>query len=206
MCEWTSMMPGVTYLPVPSITTASAGAAICEPTATTLPSRIRSEASCSAGPAAVRIVACWMTVTREGKGVYVLGNGSALGTESAPGPGAGVGPAPPGDAAAARAGAGGAPGVPPARWDPGAHATASAATPIPSTVAAHQPAGRRARAQSIDALIMAAGNVWHRARRRLGVARRVGCDVSTATCRLRRTGSAAPGSTPPPTRDAVRAA
>jgi len=44
--------------PVPSTTTASAGAAsLSLPTETTLPSANRIEACCSSGPAAVRIVA-----------------------------------------------------------------------------------------------------------------------------------------------------
>src|SRR5882762_1994431 len=42
-CECTSMMPGVTYLPVPSITKASAGAFTDAPTATILPSRSNTE-------------------------------------------------------------------------------------------------------------------------------------------------------------------
>src|SRR6202022_4901181 len=39
MCECVSMMPGVTYLPVPSMTTASAGAVTEVPTAAIFPSR-----------------------------------------------------------------------------------------------------------------------------------------------------------------------
>jgi hypothetical protein len=39
-----------------------------------------------AGPAAVRMVTLRITVARIAKGRYVLGNGSALGAESAPAP------------------------------------------------------------------------------------------------------------------------
>jgi hypothetical protein len=39
------------------------------------------------GPAAVKIVTFLINVGREGKGLYVLGKGSAFGVESAPGPG-----------------------------------------------------------------------------------------------------------------------
>lgn len=81
------MIPGVTYLPVPSITTASDGAVTEVPTATILPSRSRIDAFCIIGPAAVIIVALRMSVVREGNGVYVLGNGLAFGSESAPVPG-----------------------------------------------------------------------------------------------------------------------
>ena len=53
-----SIRPGVTKRPVPSTTTASAGALILSvPTETTLPSANRIEACCISGPAAVRIVA-----------------------------------------------------------------------------------------------------------------------------------------------------
>src|SRR5882724_6246484 len=40
-CEWSSISPGVTYLPVPSTTTASAGASTFAPTATIRPSLSR---------------------------------------------------------------------------------------------------------------------------------------------------------------------
>src|SRR5690349_12027112 len=87
MCEWVSMMPGVTYLPVPSMTTASAGAFTLGPTWAILPF-VRSTAPFRmVGPAAVRIVTFRMTVGREANGRYVLGKGSALGVEVAPGPG-----------------------------------------------------------------------------------------------------------------------
>ena len=75
-------------LAVPSMTTASAGASTDAPTATILPSRMRIDASCmDRRPAAVSIVAWRTTVVREVNGVYVLGNGLALGTDSMPGPG-----------------------------------------------------------------------------------------------------------------------
>lgn len=81
------MIPGVTYLPVPSITTASAGAVTEVPTATILPSRSRIEAFCIVGPAAVIIVAFLISVVCDGNGTYVLGNGFAFGSDSAPIPG-----------------------------------------------------------------------------------------------------------------------
>src|SRR5690349_16991884 len=62
-CECTSMMPGVTYLPVPSTTIASAGASTVCPTATILPSR-SSTAPTKAGPIADSMVAFRMTVGR----------------------------------------------------------------------------------------------------------------------------------------------
>jgi hypothetical protein len=49
---------------------------------------MRIDASCSAGPAAVRIVAPRITVVRDANGVYVLGNGFAFGTDSMPASGA----------------------------------------------------------------------------------------------------------------------
>src|SRR5579863_826637 len=87
MCECTSMIPGVTYRPCPSITTASGGASTDAPTAMIFPSRSRIDASCITGPAAVRIVAPRITVVRDANGVYVLGNGFAFGTDSMPGSG-----------------------------------------------------------------------------------------------------------------------
>src|SRR5438105_6399551 len=91
MCECVSMMPGVRNFPVPSMTTASAGALTLAPTwvilpfvSTTAPFRI-------VGPAAVRIVTLRMTVVRAANGRYVLGKGSALGDETPPAPA----PAPP---------------------------------------------------------------------------------------------------------------
>src|SRR5439155_391167 len=56
-CEWSSIKPGVTYLPVPSTTTASAGACTVAPTATMRPSLNRIEPLAISCPAAVRIVA-----------------------------------------------------------------------------------------------------------------------------------------------------
>src|SRR4051812_41795358 len=84
MCECVSMTPGVTYLPVPSMTTASAGASTVAPTATIFPSRTTRAPWGMRGPAAVRIVALRITVGREGKRAYVLGKGSAFGVESPP--------------------------------------------------------------------------------------------------------------------------
>src|SRR5690242_5303187 len=56
-CECVSMMPGVTYLPVPSTTTASGGTAMLVPTPAILPSRRSTDALVSVGPAAVMTVA-----------------------------------------------------------------------------------------------------------------------------------------------------
>ena len=91
MCECTSMIPGVTYFPVPSITNASAGATIFVPTAAIFPSRNRIDPFAIVGPAAVNIVAFRISVVRRGKGLYVLGNGSAFGRDVPPGPGDGAG-------------------------------------------------------------------------------------------------------------------
>src|SRR5688500_5745995 len=82
--ECVSMRPGVTYLPWPSITTASAGASTVCPTATILPSRIRIAPLRTSGPAAVKMCTLRMTVARVVGARYVLGNGSAFGVESAP--------------------------------------------------------------------------------------------------------------------------
>src|SRR5690349_12668844 len=79
-------MPGVTHLPWPSMTTAPAGASTDAPTATSLPSRMSRAPLRMTGPAAVRMFTLRMTVGRDGNGRYVLGNGSALGVESAPAP------------------------------------------------------------------------------------------------------------------------
>ncbi len=64
--EWASISPGVTCLPVASISTAPAGASRSWPTATILPSRISRSASSRrpAGPD-VQIVA-WRTITASG--------------------------------------------------------------------------------------------------------------------------------------------
>src|SRR5689334_19210791 len=80
-----SMIPGVRYLPVPSITIASAGTETVVPTLTIFPSRMSKEPSWITGPAAVRMVTCVMSVGLDGNGLYVLGNGSAFGRESNPG-------------------------------------------------------------------------------------------------------------------------
>ena len=57
-----SITPGVTHLPVASMTVASAGAFTVWPTAATLPFWSRSDPRSIAGPAAVRIVALRMSV------------------------------------------------------------------------------------------------------------------------------------------------
>src|ERR1700688_2182977 len=87
-----SMIPGVTYLPVPSMTSApSAGGATFAPTATILPLRKRIEPLRITGPAAVSRVTLRISVARLGNAVYVDGYGSASGRETAPGPGVGPG-------------------------------------------------------------------------------------------------------------------
>src|SRR6478609_9598475 len=68
MCECVSMMPGVTYLPVPSITSASLGAETDDPTSAILPSRSSTLPLRIVGPAAVRMVTLRMSVVRDGKG------------------------------------------------------------------------------------------------------------------------------------------
>src|SRR5262245_50229318 len=93
MCECTSISPGVTYLPVPSMIKASAGDSTEVPTAAIFPSRISTEPFAIVGPAAVMIVALRIRVVRRGNGLYVLGKGSALGNEVPPGPGDGAGEA-----------------------------------------------------------------------------------------------------------------
>src|SRR6476620_5471444 len=80
------MMPGVTYFPAPSITSASAGALTVAPTAATLPFCRRIAPFRISGPAAVKMLTLRITVVRDGKGTYVLGNGSALGVEVPPRP------------------------------------------------------------------------------------------------------------------------
>src|SRR6476469_967724 len=81
-----SMNPGVTYFPPPSITTASDGAVTLAPTDSIFPSFRRIEPFVILGPAAVKMVTFLMTVVFDGKGLYVLGNGSAFWAESAPRP------------------------------------------------------------------------------------------------------------------------
>ncbi len=56
-CEWSSISPGVTYLPVPSTTTASAGGSTFAPTATMRPSLNRMAPVGISWPVAVMIVA-----------------------------------------------------------------------------------------------------------------------------------------------------
>src|SRR6185312_6050566 len=88
------MMPGVTNLPAPSITTGApppsaclmAGSSALLPTAAILLSRMSSAPFTMRGPTAVKMVTFSMSVGLDGNGSYVLGNGSALGTERAPGP------------------------------------------------------------------------------------------------------------------------
>src|SRR5580704_3536264 len=63
MCEWQSMMPGITYWPAASITCASFGALTEGPTSAILPSLIRME-PCSMIPwETVRMVAFWIRIT-----------------------------------------------------------------------------------------------------------------------------------------------
>ena len=61
-CEWSSISPGVTYFPVPSTTTAPAGASTLVPIATIFPSFIRSDPFAISCPVAVMIVA-WRITT-----------------------------------------------------------------------------------------------------------------------------------------------
>src|SRR5688572_28112110 len=84
------MIPGVRYFPAPSITSASAGASTVAPTAAIFPFCMRIAPFLIKGPAAVRMLTFRITVIRDGKGTYVLGNGSALGAEVAPRPIPGV--------------------------------------------------------------------------------------------------------------------
>src|SRR2546423_13757699 len=84
------MIPGVTYLPAPSITSASAGASTVAPTPGFAPCGMRIAPFLISGPAAVRMLTFRITVVREGKGAYVLGNGSAFGVDIAPRPTSGV--------------------------------------------------------------------------------------------------------------------
>jgi hypothetical protein len=61
-------MPGVTYFPPPSITTASAGAFTVAPTAATFPFCSKIAPFLMSGPAAVRMLTLRMTVVRAGNG------------------------------------------------------------------------------------------------------------------------------------------
>src|SRR5271170_6436901 len=65
ICEWQSMMPGMTYMPVASITVAPAGTFTLLPTLEILPSRIRMDPSSIVPFVTVRMVACSITVTPE---------------------------------------------------------------------------------------------------------------------------------------------
>src|SRR3954467_7414589 len=67
-CEWSSMMPGVMYLPAPSTTRASAGAFTVAPTAATFPFCRRMAPFRIVGPAAVRMVTFRITVVLDGNG------------------------------------------------------------------------------------------------------------------------------------------
>src|SRR5262245_5540312 len=86
-CECVSMIPGVTNLPVPSITRASGGTVTFAPTATIFPSRRTIVPFWMRGPVAVRIVALRIAMGPDGTAWYVLGKGSAFGAERAPAPG-----------------------------------------------------------------------------------------------------------------------
>src|SRR5256885_13256563 len=87
MWECVSMIPGVTYLPVPSMTIASDGAVTLAPTCAILPFTSNTDPLRIVGPAAVRIVTLRITVGRDANARYVLGKGSALGAENPPAPG-----------------------------------------------------------------------------------------------------------------------
>src|SRR5688500_1632178 len=76
MCECVSITPGVTHLPVASITTASVGGTMFVPTAAILPSRNNTEPRSIIGPVAVRTLAFVMSVGRDGSARYDDGNGS----------------------------------------------------------------------------------------------------------------------------------
>src|SRR3569833_1804704 len=77
------MMPGVTNFPLPSITTAPAGAPRCCPTALILPSTISTSLVPISLSVAVRTVAPRISVGWEGRRLYVEGKLS-LGNWSAP--------------------------------------------------------------------------------------------------------------------------
>jgi hypothetical protein len=68
------------------MTSASAGALTAVPTAAIFPSRRSTLPFRIVGPAAVMIVTSRISVARVGGAVYVLGNGSALGADTAPAP------------------------------------------------------------------------------------------------------------------------
>jgi hypothetical protein len=72
---------------LPEIASVSAWSSALFATATIFPSRMKSAPFSIRGPAAVKIVTFLINVGRDGKGLYVLGKGSAFGVDSAPGPG-----------------------------------------------------------------------------------------------------------------------
>ncbi len=57
MCEWQSMMPGVTYIPVASMTVAPPGTWMLLPTSAILPLRMRMEPPSMVPLVTVRMVA-----------------------------------------------------------------------------------------------------------------------------------------------------
>src|SRR2546426_12325570 len=107
-CEWSSTSPGVTYLPVPSTTTAPAGASTFAPTATIRPSLSTIEPLGISWPVAVMIVALRIKTGGLGCRAYVDGycgrstlelsdfaaEGTAAGAAGAAGAGARAGPVP----------------------------------------------------------------------------------------------------------------
>src|SRR5216684_3897048 len=103
-CEWSSISPGVTYLPVPSTTTAPEGASTFAPTATIRPSLNRIEPLGISWPVAVMIVALRIRTGALGCRTYVdgyCGRASLVVSVDAPagavatGAGAGAGRVPP---------------------------------------------------------------------------------------------------------------
>src|ERR1700722_12861388 len=62
MCEWQSIMPGITNLPETSTTVASAGTLTFSPTSAILPSRMRIDPVLSVPLVTVRTVAFCMTI------------------------------------------------------------------------------------------------------------------------------------------------
>src|SRR5688572_13160872 len=80
------MMPGVTYLPAPSMTVAPVGTVTIGPSATIFPSAMEIIPLRIVGPAAVMMFTLRMTSGGEGKRAYVLGNGLAFGVETPPSP------------------------------------------------------------------------------------------------------------------------
>ena len=62
MCEWASMMPGITNIPSASITSAPAGTSTLAPTSAIFPSRIRIAPGDRIPPVTVSTVAPRITV------------------------------------------------------------------------------------------------------------------------------------------------